>query len=67
MQIDVFNERENSTKTIEFSGNTVSDLLDLLKINPETVIVVRNDEVITENELLSEKDALKFLSVISGG
>ena len=67
MKIDLFIERDNSTQNILFSESTVLELLQHLKINPETVIVVRNNEVITEKELLHDKDKIELLSVISGG
>lgn len=62
----LFIEAEGSNKKIKFSG-TVSQLLQLLKVNPETVIVAKNNELVTENEKLSDKDEVKLLSVISGG
>lgn len=67
MELTVFNERDNSTQKVNFSGRTVGELLKQLKINPEVVIVTRNDEVITESEKLSDKDRLELLSVVSGG
>ena len=45
----------------------VIDLLNELNISPEAVIVIKNDEVITEDEFLSNEDEIKLLSVISGG
>ena len=67
MEISVFNERINTTKNLRFSGKTVQELLHYLKINPETVIVVRNKEVIASDEILKSKDNIRLLSVISGG
>lgn len=67
MNITVFKERDNRTETVAFSGKTVQELLQQIKINPETVIVVRNSEVITEQETLHDNDKLELLSVISGG
>ncbi|MBS3140095.1 MoaD/ThiS family protein [Candidatus Woesearchaeota archaeon] len=67
MKITVKNERDNFLQTVKLSGKTVKDLLIQIKINPETVIVVRNEEVIAESELLQDKDHLDLLSVISGG
>ena len=67
MEITVKNERDQSLKTVKFSGKTVQELLNVLHISPETVIVVRNDEVIIESESLNDKDHLDLLSVISGG
>lgn len=67
MKITVFNEREQTTTKINFAGNTVQELLQYLKLNPEAFLVVRNSEVITGEEELQDKDRLELLSVISGG
>jgi len=68
MQINAFIDRENKKKTIELSENsTISDLLKSLDINPVTVIVSRNDELVLESEKLNDKDEIKIFSVISGG
>ena len=67
MEIIIRNEKDNATEKISFSGSTVEELLHHLKINPETVLVVRNSEVIIENEALNDKDDIEILSVISGG
>ena len=67
MHLKVFNEREQTTAEIEFSGKTVIELLDHLHLNPETVIVSRGCEVLTEKETLNENDSIELISVISGG
>lgn len=67
MEICVFIERNNSTLDLAFNGTTVLELLRQVQINPETVIVVREGEVITEKEILKDKDKIELLSVISGG
>ena len=67
MNITVLNEREHDTTKIDLQGKTVFDLLQQLKINPEVVIVVRNTEVITEDEILNDNDMIELLSVVSGG
>ncbi len=67
MKITVANEREKSTNVVTLEGSSVSELLRHLQINPETVLVVRNDEVLTEGEALKDNDSIKILSVISGG
>lgn len=67
MKITVKNERDSTTKVIEFTGLSVQQLLKQLNLNPETVLVVRNNEVITEKESLHDKEVLEILSVISGG
>lgn len=63
--MDVFIERTRESKSI--SASSVSDLLSQLSINPETVLVTKNDELVTEEETLSSEDKVKILSVISGG
>ncbi len=67
MELVIRLEREQSREKISFSGKTVKELLLKLKLNPETVLVVRNKEVLTEDELLKNKDEIEILSVVSGG
>ena len=45
----------------------VSDLLELLGINPGTVLVIRDDRLLTEDEALSPRDRIELRSVVSGG
>lgn len=61
----VFIEKEDKTK--EVKAKTIKEVLAKLKINPETVLTVVNDELVTEDKKLSNKDEVKLLSVISGG
>jgi sulfur carrier protein ThiS len=67
IKLKVFIEKENKTIEISESFKTVKELLEHLKINPSTVLIVKNDEVALEEEPLEEKDNIKFLSVVSGG
>ncbi|MFA6461521.1 MAG: MoaD/ThiS family protein [Candidatus Woesearchaeota archaeon] len=67
MEITVKIEKDNSTKKINFSGKTVAELLIQLKINSEVSIVTRNNEILTEEELIKPKDKIEILSVVSGG
>ncbi len=67
MNLTVHFEKKNSIEKIQWLGNTVRDLLKHLKINPETVLVARNDEVLTEDEILQDNDTIEILNVISGG
>ncbi len=50
----------------KFKG-TAKELLEILEINPETVLVVRNKELIDLDEVLDDKDEIEVLSVVSGG
>ena len=68
INVRVFIDRNNLSKTLELKNNTiVADLLIKLNINPVTVIVSRNNELILEDEKLNNNDEIKILSVISGG
>ena len=68
IKISLFIDRENKNKTVQLIGDSkVADLLKELNINPVTVIVSRNSELILEDEKLNDNDELKILSVISGG
>ncbi len=67
MEITVIKERDRTTCKIMFAGKTAGELLREIKVNVETVLVVRNNEVITEDVLLEDKDILELLSVVSGG
>ena len=61
----VYIEKTDEYKEVEAS--TVKELLTLLKVNPTTIITVKNNELVTEDEKLTNKDEIKLLSVISGG
>ncbi len=68
MKVKIFFEKGNARKSIEVSkGQTIESALKKLKINPQTVIVVKNGEVVPEQETLQDKDSLKILSVKLGG
>ena len=64
--MELFIEKTNTRKDMKFSG-TVSKLLAKLKLNPESVVVVKNNEIVTEDEPLSDSDSVELLSVVSGG
>ena len=68
INVSIFIDKENKNTKLELNSKSiVSDLLKELKINPVTVIVSRNNELILEDEELNNDDELKILSVISGG
>jgi len=62
----VFIERKKENIEMNFSGK-VSTLLKKLKINSDGVLVVKDRELITEEDVLEDSDSIKILSVISGG
>ena len=68
MKLKIFIEKENKNKTIILKENSkILDILTELKINPVTIIAVKNNEVVTEHETVSKNDKLELLSVVSGG
>jgi thiamine biosynthesis protein ThiS len=64
--MELFIERTGKRMRMSFSG-TASALLRKLKLSPETVIVVRNSAVVTEDDRIADKDYVEILSVVSGG
>jgi sulfur carrier protein len=48
-------------------GLTVNQMLKHLKLLPESVLVVRNGQLIAEDQKLQTGDEVKIVSVVSGG
>ncbi len=64
----MFYDKENREKTIELGADSsVKDLLEKIKVNLVTVIVSRDNNILTEDEKLNDKDKIRLISVISGG
>lgn len=54
----------------EYESKPGMSLLDALKKNnivPESVIAIRDGEMITDDEILRSGDVIKLIAVISGG
>ncbi|OGO18952.1 MAG: hypothetical protein A2Z14_04865 [Chloroflexi bacterium RBG_16_48_8] len=49
------------------AGMTVRDTLLKIMVAPESVLITRNGELITDDEILHEGDEIKLIAVISGG
>lgn len=55
-------------KTTTLKGNKkVREVLKELNLNPEAVLVIREDELLTEDTELYDSDEIKIVNVISGG
>lgn len=68
MKISVCIEREKKCLMVDLKpGSTVKDLIKELKINPVTVVISKNGEIVTELAKLKDKDSVEFLSVVGGG
>lgn len=57
---------DKDERTVVHDGS-IKDLIIAFGINPETVIVVKNGEVVTDAESCSGDDEVRLLSVVSGG
>ena len=65
MKVSVFIDRIGKTKSLDVKN--LKEIFKILEISSDEYIIVRNDELITEDTELKEKDKLKLLSVVSGG
>jgi sulfur carrier protein len=55
-------------RTVEIKGpKRVKDLLRELQLVVEAHLVIRGDDLVTEDEMLSDKDQIEIRPVISGG
>lgn len=58
----------NPTKELDIQGPIrVKQLLEQLQLTPEAYLVIRGDELVTEDEKLNDGDTIEIRSVISGG
>jgi sulfur carrier protein ThiS len=48
-------------------GLTARAAVEKIGLNPEAILVVRNDRLITDDTVLDEGDEVKLIAVISGG
>jgi sulfur carrier protein len=55
-------------REVEVKGpRRVREVLKELSLLPESVLVVRGDDLVTEDELLADEDRIEIRPVISGG
>ncbi len=55
-------------REVEVKGpRLVREVLKELNLLPESVLVVRGDDLVTEDELLKDEDRIEIRPVISGG
>jgi sulfur carrier protein len=64
--MNIYVEKDNRSLTLK-EKHTGKSLLEFLAINPSTVLIVKNNEIVLEDESLEPGDEIKILSVISGG
>ena len=59
---------EKNEKKIELQENsTALDMLKNLDLNPDVLLVIRNEVPIPVDEKLKDKDVLNIIRVVSGG
>lgn len=59
---------EKNEKKIELQENsTALDMLKNLDLNPDVLLVIRNEGPIPVDEKLEDKDVLNIVRVVSGG
>ena len=49
------------------SGSTVRHIIEKAGLNPESVLAVRDGKLINEETLTQDGDAIKLVTVVSGG
>jgi sulfur carrier protein len=58
----------NPRREVEVAGNRrVKDVLRELQIIPETVLVIRGDDLITTDQMVRDDDVIELRPVMSGG
>jgi len=59
----IFRNKEHEVK----QGMTVRKALQKLDIDPDSVLITRNGELITDDEIIQDDEVIKLVPVISGG
>ncbi|MFQ5658683.1 MAG: MoaD/ThiS family protein [Candidatus Methylomirabilales bacterium] len=55
-------------REVEMPGSRrVRDLLNELQINPESVLVVRGEDLLTPDEIVKDEETVEVVPAISGG
>ena len=58
----------NPDREVEVAGGrSVRDVLDELDVHPDTVLVIREGELVTRHDRVAEGDEIEVRPVISGG
>ncbi len=65
--MDIFIEKENRKMKLKVKQIKADELLKKLKVNPSTVLVVKNGSLVTESAILKDSDKVRILNVVSGG
>lgn len=63
MKVKVFLAREKKNLVMDMPKGTVSDVLKKLSINPESVIIAKGKDLVTEVEKLRDGLSLKIIHI----
>jgi len=63
----IFKSEQKEPDEIDTNARTVEQLLEEFELNPVTHVISLNEEIVTEDEELSEGDEVKVQKVVSGG
>lgn len=58
---------DGNIKEFDISNISVKHLLEKLNVNSVEVIIKKNDEIVFEDEIITNDDDLKIINVIFGG
>lgn len=65
-KMEIFIEKERKTLAVDHTGSAKS-LLERIHVLPETVLIVKDGVLITEDDAVDDAERVELLSVISGG
>lgn len=66
INMKVYFEKNNETKEINFSGK-LKEIIDKYNLIEDEIVIIKNDEIVTSDEIASNEDKIKILNVVSGG
>jgi len=58
---------ENRDRELDLGSARIDEILKIMGILPEGVIVAKNGEVVSEDEVASSGDEIRIIKAISGG
>lgn len=66
--MEIFIEKNNETINFNLEkSKKLIEILDELNITKESIILIKNDEIVLEDTKVENTDKIKILSVVSGG
>lgn len=57
----------NKKSVLKVKKSSIAELLEKRGINRETVLVIKNKKICTEEEILKDGDEIEILKAVSGG